>query len=190
MLGDGDEIAKQSVQVHELPEDLEGAGKDAFHGEEKRDEVQPFLDGGGVLPRTKIVHTYAIVFVNQQQQRLIEKKEWFLKRCSCYSEKCVVSGLGTTTPNLAPNTRRLLCFRSLRMRHAWRMQIRGDDGKKTGSFFTQTTRWSRGTQAFMLSLSPSACFFTDRTEVWVTLKVLPRRGLEVGAQVLQYLNIL
>lgn len=96
MLGDGDEIAKHAVQVHELPEDLEGAGKDAFHGEEKRDEVQPFLDGGDVLPRTKIVHTYAIVFVNQQQQRLIEKKVVF-ERCSCYSEKCVVSGLGTTT---------------------------------------------------------------------------------------------
>lgn len=50
-LGDGDEIAQHAVEVHELPEDLEGTCKDAFHGEEKIDEVQPFLDGADVLSR-------------------------------------------------------------------------------------------------------------------------------------------
>lgn len=49
--GDRDEIAKHAIKVHELPEDLEGVGKYAFHGEKKRNEVQPFLDGGDILAR-------------------------------------------------------------------------------------------------------------------------------------------
>lgn len=51
LLRNGDEVAQHAIEVHEVPKNLERAGEDAFHGEKKRDEVQPLLNGGDVLPR-------------------------------------------------------------------------------------------------------------------------------------------
>lgn len=49
LLGHGDEVAQHAVQVHQVPKDLESARENAFHGEEKGNEVQTLLDGGDVL---------------------------------------------------------------------------------------------------------------------------------------------